>query len=102
MTEQSDDQQTHERLRSEATDLLLAASSPARNIPELKPLIDEHEGLVQRREERKNAITSITNSLNKNVQVSERHSIDAREQRNSPPSNTLAKPCLAISKHLCP
>ena len=51
MTEQSDDQQTHERLRSEATDLLLAASSPARNIPELKPLIDEHEGLVQRRAE---------------------------------------------------
>ena len=51
MTEQSDDQQTHERLRNEATDLLLAASSPARNIPELKPLIDEHEGLVQRRAE---------------------------------------------------
>ena len=51
MTEQSDDQQNHERLRNEATDLLLAASSPARNIPELKPLIDEHEGLVQRRAE---------------------------------------------------
>ncbi len=51
MTEQSDDQQNHKRLRNEATDLLLAASSPARNIPELKPLIDEHEGLVQRRAE---------------------------------------------------
>ena len=51
MTEQSDDQQTHERLRNEATDLLLSASSPARNVPELKPLIDEYEDLVQRRAE---------------------------------------------------
>jgi formylglycine-generating enzyme required for sulfatase activity len=51
MTNQPSDKQAFERLRDQVTDLLLAANSPARNIPGLKPLIDEYQGLVQRQNE---------------------------------------------------
>ena len=53
MTNQPIDKQSFERLRNEIIDLLLATNSPARNLPELKPLIEEHQGLVQRQTELK-------------------------------------------------
>jgi Leucine-rich repeat (LRR) protein len=53
MTDQPNDKLAYEQLRTEVTNLLLAENSPARNIPELKALVDEHQTLVQRQAELK-------------------------------------------------
>ena len=51
MEHQTNDKQSLDQLRSEVAEILLGANSPARNIPELKPLIDEYKDLVQRQTE---------------------------------------------------
>jgi len=63
MTNQPNDKQTYERLRTEVADALLVTSSLARSIPELQPLFAEYDSLVRRQAELKTLEAKITEVL---------------------------------------